>query len=49
MIREQNEAEKRGRPFGDRSVEVGLGLCLQQNHYPRVGYVEEKQFLVLSF
>lgn len=41
MIRGRNEAEKRGRPFGDRPVELGLGFCLQQKSYPRVGYVEE--------
>lgn len=39
VIRGRNKARKSFRPFGHRSVEWRFGICLQQNRYPRVGYV----------
>jgi hypothetical protein len=33
----KNMKESFNRPV-DRSVELGLGLCYQQNAYPRVGF-----------
>ena len=36
-IRGRNEGKKRPRPFGDRTVELGFGLCFQQNDIAGVG------------
>src|ERR1043166_3746217 len=37
-IRQGKPTEKVLRPLGDRSVELGLGVCFQQKWYPRVGW-----------
>jgi len=47
-IWKQNQVEKRLRPFGDRSVEFIFSFVFNKDFTPRVGYVEEKQYLVLS-
>jgi len=46
VIRGRNEAEERGRPFGDRSVEWDFSFVCNNNCTPRVGYVGEKQLLI---
>jgi hypothetical protein len=42
-IRGRKEAKKRGRPRGDRAVELGFGLCLQQKCYGGWGLAEGRR------
>jgi len=40
---ESKKREKRLRPLGDRSVELGLGLCFQQKCYGGWGLAERRK------
>ena len=48
MIQDRNKGKKRGRPFGDRTVELGFDLCFQQKPYPRVGGEEKIAAIAVS-